>query len=377
MKEIDKVASKVVKFYSDKNFKNILEKRCKEIENILNEFIDEQESLKISRKIISRLKGEDSLREKLYRKNYIEIFKDIYNDESKVQQFICENIPDLIGFRINCYFKEDEIQIFKKLLDFLKNKNFIEIESESEMNNTQKNGHEIYKVACKYKEMSNMFSFEVQVKSLIHDVWSEVEHQIIYKNKYYDSRDKLKKDVIEGIYIVLDGVDKQLNKLYSFKNSIKEIKRELFFEYTKQEIDCKYDILGDHYMNFFKLISFLDGSQEHIDSYLGNKLLKSDFNKIKIKNQDIDIDKYTKCLDKQKWNVICKISRILYEFDDEESLLKNIICEIRKTAKDNLDDCIYESEVSEDDYDIREENNIDIIMISLSCILEDSKKTEV
>ena len=377
MKETDNVASKILQIYSDTEFKNIIQDHCNKIEKILDEFICNQINFKISKKIISRIKGEDSLREKLYRKKYIHGLEEIYTDKSKVQQFICENIPDLIGFRINCYFKEDEIQIFKNLLDFLKNKNFIEIESESEMNNTQKNGHEIYKVACKYKEMSNMFSFEVQVKSLIHDVWGEVEHQIIYKNKYYDSRDKLKKDVIEGIYIVLDGVDKQLNKLYSFKNSIKEIKRELFFEYTKQEIDCKYDILGDHYMNFFEVISFLDGSQEHIDSYLGNKLLKSDFNKIKIKNQDIDIDKYTKCLDKQKWNVICKISRMLYEFDDEESLLKNIISEIRKTAKDDLDDCIYESEVSEDDYDIIEENNIDIIMISLSCILKDSEKTEV
>lgn len=30
----------------------------------------------------------------------------------------------------------------------------------------QNNGHNIYKIACKYKELNNIFSLEVQTKSL-------------------------------------------------------------------------------------------------------------------------------------------------------------------------------------------------------------------
>jgi len=104
------------------------------------------------------------------------------------------------------YFKFRKRILFNKLKKFLKNKENIEVEENPNL--LQKNGHTIYKLACKYKEISNIFSFEVQVKSLIHGTLGEVEHSIVYKCKKFDSRLELKEDIIEGLYSILGGAKK-------------------------------------------------------------------------------------------------------------------------------------------------------------------------
>jgi hypothetical protein len=49
--------------------------------------------------------------------------------------------------------------VFDKLIEFLRDKDNIETEENSKL--VQNNGHNIYKIACKYKELNNIFSFEV------------------------------------------------------------------------------------------------------------------------------------------------------------------------------------------------------------------------
>ena len=191
MSKIDKI----VEVYSNKSFQKIIQQKLDEIESILNEFVQNESNFKISKKIVSRIKDKDSLREKLSRKNYIEDWQIDTSSDKNIQVSICKQLPDLIGFRINCYFKNEEKPIWQKLNGYLREKENIEVEENP--NIIQKNGHKIYKTACKYKEMSNIFSFEVQVKSMLHDIWGEVEHHIVYKKKSYDSRENLKTSIIE------------------------------------------------------------------------------------------------------------------------------------------------------------------------------------
>lgn len=336
------VADDIMNAFIDVEFQSELQRKRIEIEKILKEYIKELSGKKVSKEINSRIKSEESLREKLERKDYINQWGIENSNNKEIQQIICEKLPDLIGFRMNCYFKEDEKNIFEKLKKHLQEMDGIEIE---EFPNTkQKNGHEIYKITCKYKKHDKKFSFEVQVKSLLNDVWGEVEHSTIYKSRVYDSRKNLKTDMMEGLYHILSGADTQLNRLYSFGVELKEIKRELFFKYTFSELQNGEMILGEDYTNFFKLINYIKDSEGCLDRYLGKKLLTETYEKEKINIESCEqIENYKKEIDDFKWKKFCAIVKLLYEFKDEDILLGHLIKQMRDKAYDP-DDLEYLSE---------------------------------
>ena len=350
---------KVMKVFISDKFQEILQRKRTEIENILKEYVNKSNN-KVSKEINSRIKGENSLREKLTRKDYINKWKVENDDDLEIQTKICENLPDLIGFRINCYFKKDEENIFNNLIYFLKqNKN---IKVEESPNTIQKNGHVIYKIACKYTEVKNIFSFEVQVKSLLNDAWGEVEHSIIYKNKIYDSRKVLKEEIVEGLYDILDGADRQLNNLYSFNADTKEIKNELFYKFASESLRDEM-ILGEDYSVFFTLTQYIDFSTERIDEYLGRKLLKEEYTKktINSNEQIIGFEKYKKEFDEFKVDKLSKIVKLLFEFESKDDLLVHLIKQVHHKATDP------EEEITEDDIFATTIN-------TLSCLTRDNER---
>ena len=162
MNDVNKIEN-LIEAFSDELFHKLINEKRIAIEEILTEFTASSYE-KISRSINSRIKNENSLREKLRRKNYIEILGIESDENIDLQNIICEKLPDLLGFRINCQFKSDEEIVFDKLIEFLRDKDNIETEENPKL--VQNNGHNIYKIACKYKELNNIFSFEVQIKSL-------------------------------------------------------------------------------------------------------------------------------------------------------------------------------------------------------------------
>lgn len=322
----------IILAFEDKNFQNMLQEQRVKIEELLKTFIKELSENKISKEFNSRIKSVESFKEKINRKNYINQWKILENDKKLIQDKICNELPDLIGFRINCYFKNDEETIFLRLKEYLNSKEYIEIEPYP--NTKQKNGHEIYKIACKYTKTDNI-SFEVQVKSLLNDVWGEVEHSTIYKSRIYDSREKLKKDMVEGLYHILDGADTQLNRLYSFSVELKEIKQELFFKYTFSELQKSEIILGEDYTNFFELIKYIKDSEKCVDRYIGKKLLIETYEKEEINIESCgQIENYKKEIDDFKWKKFCTIVRLLYKFKDEDILLGHMIKQVRDKAYD-------------------------------------------
>lgn len=371
MLEIDDL----VEAFSEQPFQETIQEKLDKISCFLNEFINNQKYIKDPRilgtlKIVSRIKDKESFKEKVNRKNYLSEWEIDSTDKKDIQDVICKNLPDLIGFKINCYFKNQEENIYLTLIRYLEEKNCFEIEKS--VNKVQKNGHLIFKVACKYKEDSKIFSFEVQVKAQLNDIWGEVEHSIIYKGKAYDPkyRENLKYNIIEGIYTILDGTDKQLSELYSFNTSIEEMKKELFYEYSKPIIQESNIILGEYYKIFFKLIYFINNSKNLIDTYLGKKLLSQSYTKEKLQYDGkdfIEIEKYKSNIDKNKWKMFCSIASVLYEYESNDILLKYIINEIKNVAEGNDKDDIFDSTQG-----ISEEEVFNAVMRSLACVTKNN-----
>ena len=198
----------------------------------------------------SRVKSVHSFEEKLYRNNYIYDW-DISDDISENQHCIKQNLTDLIGLRVNSFFNEHEKYIF----------NFFEQTSDQQIekgfvfnfreNKKQKNGHIIYKFSGIYK---GEYHFEVQIKSIVHNVWGEIEHKTVYKNPVYDSYYEQKKKVSETLHDVMLASDRELQVLFNMKETEEQLFRSLFFCKTYAQIceSCRTDVLGKHYFNYFQ-----------------------------------------------------------------------------------------------------------------------------
>ena len=72
-------------------------------------------------------------------------------DNIEYEYFNPKNIPDYMEIIYN----ENIVPLSRFMFDPEENPKLV-----------QNNGHNIYKIACKYKELNNIFSFEVQIKSL-------------------------------------------------------------------------------------------------------------------------------------------------------------------------------------------------------------------
>lgn len=244
-----------------------------DIEKILISFIQDlkstsKEEQRIFDNIESRIKTMDSFREKIKRKNYIATWNLTDNDETYVTNYICKNLTDLIGFRINCFFLKDEVYIYTKFRDFYNNKKFSkDLILNFNENTKQNNGHTIYKFSGIYKDT---YSFEVQIKSIMHNVWGEVEHKTVYKNKTYDAGIIPKKDFLGEVFNILVASDKQLVSLFSENITTPKLIHALFFQLTNTKLLAKY------YDIFFKI--FTDNFYEkQIKEYIASFLLEKPY----------------------------------------------------------------------------------------------------
>ena len=170
-------ASKILLSKSEE-YKCIIDK----IEHYLNELLEDVKGITIS----GRSKDANNIAEKIYRKNYM--MK--YNDAAK---FI-EELPDGIGVRIICLLNQDEVKIYKHLIDrmpderrignksfrYKQNGNFfVCTENQPEK---QKNNLDIYRMDCIWVENEKPVRVELQIKSLTNYFWGEIEHSLFYKN---------------------------------------------------------------------------------------------------------------------------------------------------------------------------------------------------
>lgn len=146
-------------------------------------------------KIISRIKDRNECIEKFNLKYRGEV------EKSKKDYEIVDFITDIIGIRIICHYESD----IEKVVEILKS-NFETIEITDKTFQLQRKNDtfgykgvhldlKLDKQRSKFTEYKQIcdFQFEVQVRSIVQDAWSEVDHKLKYKKSLSD---KLQRRVI-------------------------------------------------------------------------------------------------------------------------------------------------------------------------------------
>ncbi len=170
-----------------------------------------------------RIKSAESLREKILRHNFYMKYK--------TPEDLVDSLSDLIGFRIECRFIEDEARIYRDIVDLFE----IELENGYYTNplnsnislnlgmkqpQMQKNGFEIYKIDGRYKREDTIINFELQIKSLVNIFWGEIDHRVLYKNFNYVITEDFFRDIMFSIKDNLGMIDRQLMLVYNHLNGM-------------------------------------------------------------------------------------------------------------------------------------------------------------
>lgn len=273
----------------------------------------------------SRIKSEDSIREKLLRNNYYYI----YSDYKKA----IENLPDLIGIRIECRFIDDE----KKIFNVISNNFNVKMEDgfyRSELNSNielqlgekqpkiQKNGFEIYKIDGRYVlDKEHFINFELQIKSLVNIFWGEIDHSVLYKNFNYMVTEDFVRSIMFSIKSNLTMVDNQLQNVY---NHLKNVENKSNFDSSKIQLKSIISkMVHDLYSVKIKetigfVVDFRDCSDIIVD-YI--------FSKNKFQNSMKYEDYFVKILKKLSSANSRKIVIGEYFKFDENIKFKNDLCE--------------------------------------------------
>ncbi len=165
----------------------------------------------------SRIKEEESLKEKLIRNQF-------YLDYQTGEEAIL-HLSDLIGITIQCRFIRNENEIYQNLLKRfeLKEDGYAQCLDDSNLYlnlrmpqpQYQRNGFTIYRIDGYYQFEAYPVNFELQIKSMVHNFWSDIEHQVVYKNPGFAAYDQFNKAMLGAIRDNLDVVDRQLEIMYN------------------------------------------------------------------------------------------------------------------------------------------------------------------
>ncbi len=232
---------------------------------------------------ISRIKTADSLREKIIR-------NELYKKYDLNKMF--ESLSDIIGVRIGCRFLKDEKGIYERLKRhfFLENEYGLNYHPDNpniclklctQQPERQHNGFDIYRIDG-YVINGKKYRFELQIKSLINNFWSDIEHKIIYKNKRYLGGDNFIRDLMNSIYANLVNIDMQLSML--FDRSVDRSNTE-FFAQTENIITVMMDELSSELVEYKTGIAV--NMNEYSQSLVHYILTSSSFKKASDKNQEI------------------------------------------------------------------------------------------
>lgn len=255
-----------------------------------------------------RIKSPESLREKILRHNFYIKYKTPEN--------LINNLSDLIGFRIECRFIEDEDKIYRDIISLFKIKgengfytnplnSSIMLQLDEKQPQIQKNGFEIYKIDGKYCKDGLNINFELQIKSLVNVFWGEIDHRILYKNFNYMLTEDFFRDIMSSIKDNLSMIDRQLMLVYNHLNGmdasnsstkmvqlqslLSKIIHDIYIVKIRQEIGFVVDFKKstDVIVNYI----FMKGGPEESEHYSENFLRV--LNRLnEISKNDISFNKY-------------------------------------------------------------------------------------
>ena len=153
--------------------------------------------------IKSRIKKEDSLREKLARKNYEYTLENIR-----------AHIHDIVGVRIVCSFLSDVYD----MVNMIKNSGQFKIINEKDYIESPKESgyisyHLIVLVPVHLNKNIEYIEAEIQIRTMAMDFWASIDHKIQYKLK--DAPEEVQNELYQRSLDIksLDNRMNQLNKI--------------------------------------------------------------------------------------------------------------------------------------------------------------------
>lgn len=337
------IEDKLTDAFGDSAFQKELQDNRIKIETDLSKFIkhlnDEKiVDLKVFENLESRVKSQVSFSEKIRRKDYVHSWN-VPEIQSEIQNLIAKELPDLIGFRINCLFYDDEKIIYDDLKNYYDDDKFGEnYYLNFEENKTQKNGHIIYKVSGCY---NHSFNFEIQIKCSVHNIWGEVEHSRIYKNEDYDPKLLSKKNITEEVFSILKSSDRQLLEIFNEKYTKDDLIKSLFYQYTNEDVRLKKQtaFLSRHYQHFFEIFKKAN-DLDLIKQFVASKLSSSAFEKRKlvyIKSEKMTAAHFIKRYIEFDISVVSEIASFIYDPISETTLIEYLISDVESSLINPLE----------------------------------------
>lgn len=184
-----------------------------QIKNAFYTMFNEGESVVSFR---TRIKSTNSLKEKLIRNQF-------YLDYEKPEDAIA-HLSDLIGIIMQCRFIRNEAELYKQMFNYfdvvsdgyspcIVDRNIF-LNLRMPQPQIQRNGFTIFRIDGYYVFNESKINFELQIKSLVHTFWSEIEHEVVYKNPDFVMYDSFNRNMLGAIRDNLDVVDRQLEIMY-------------------------------------------------------------------------------------------------------------------------------------------------------------------
>lgn len=147
-------------------------------------------------KVISRVKDRDECVKKFQRKYQEDL------EKSQTEYTISEHISDVIGLRVICLYESDVEEIVRVLKEHFYVIDLTDKTAQHNENETfgYKGIHLDLKINGQRKNLPEyqnilQFSFEIQIRTIVQDAWSEIDHKLKYKKS-------LPKDVARRIFVL-------------------------------------------------------------------------------------------------------------------------------------------------------------------------------
>ncbi len=317
------------------------------------------------------------------------------------------NLSDLVGFRIECRFIEDEEKIYKDIVNLFKTKesegyysnplnSSIMLKLDEVQPQIQKNGFEIYKIDGKYSKNGIMVNFELQIKSLVNVFWGEIDHRVLYKNFNYMLTEDFFRDIMSSIKDNLAMIDRQLMLVFNHLNDmdtsnavtkktqlqslLSKIIHDIYIVKVRQEIGFVVDFKKstDIIVNYI----FMKGGPEESANYsmnfirILNRLNEIGNSEISFNNY-IDFDReiffndaFTRKVGEEILNIINKdfrwnlFFRIIYEIEggNEADDFEGFIIYLRYRFCENIKEALFHKEIDK----LQKEEITDSLLISIA-----------
>lgn len=143
---------------------NILFSKINEIKTVINE----KKGYEVVKCVTHRMKSTHSIIEKLVQKHLAPTYGNLI-----------KNIRDVSGIRIVCNFEED-IFIIKNILSKIDGINIVD--EKDYINNPKPSGYRAYHLIVEIPLDDTLnVTVEIQIRTVLMDYWSEIEHQVKYK----------------------------------------------------------------------------------------------------------------------------------------------------------------------------------------------------